>query len=197
MSNSLWPHELQHTRPLCPSPTPRVHSNSRPSSRWCHSAISSSVVPFSSCPLIPPSIRVFSNESTLRMRWPKYCNITTISWWRFAYIYENSLAFHTFSLRFLFLLSSLVLPVSLFLPLPHLLIFLLLTRLFFPLPVCQHYNRLYNGAKIKGVWQSDTFLQNMHAKIYLDENSLCWIYLILIIVNSLFYLKSFYALPSA
>ena len=49
MSNSLWPHELQHTRPPCPSPTPEVYSNSCPSSRWCHPAISSSVVPFSSC----------------------------------------------------------------------------------------------------------------------------------------------------
>ena len=48
--NSLRPHESQHTRPPCPSPTPRVHLNSSPSSRWCHPAISSSVVPFSSCP---------------------------------------------------------------------------------------------------------------------------------------------------
>ena len=50
ISDSLWPHESQHIRPPCPSPTPRVHSNSRPLSRWCHPAISSSVVPFSSCP---------------------------------------------------------------------------------------------------------------------------------------------------
>ena len=50
MSNSLWPHESQHARPPCPSPTPRVHSNSRTSSRWCHPAISSHVIPFSSCP---------------------------------------------------------------------------------------------------------------------------------------------------
>ena len=50
VSESLWPHELQHTRPPCPSPTPRVHSNSHPPSRWCHPAISSSVVPFYSCP---------------------------------------------------------------------------------------------------------------------------------------------------
>ena len=50
MSDSLRYHELQYTRPPCPSPTPRVHSNSRPSHRWCHPAISSSVVPFSSCP---------------------------------------------------------------------------------------------------------------------------------------------------
>ena len=50
VSDSLQPHGLQHVRPPCPSPTPRVYSNSCPSSRWCHSAISSSVIPFSSCP---------------------------------------------------------------------------------------------------------------------------------------------------
>ena len=49
VSDSLWSHELQHARPPCPSPTPRVYSNPRPSSPWCHPAISSSVVPFSSC----------------------------------------------------------------------------------------------------------------------------------------------------
>ena len=59
MSNSLWPHELQHARPPCPSPTPRVHSNSPPSSRWCHPAISSSVVPFSSCPQSLPASESF------------------------------------------------------------------------------------------------------------------------------------------
>ena len=48
-SNSLWPHGLQHTRLLCPSPTPRAYSNSCPLSRWCHPTISSSVIPFSSC----------------------------------------------------------------------------------------------------------------------------------------------------
>ena len=50
VSDSLRPHESQHARPPCPSPTPGVHSNSHPSSRWSHLAISSSVVPFSSCP---------------------------------------------------------------------------------------------------------------------------------------------------
>ena len=50
MSNSLWPCGLQDTRPPCPSPTPRVHPNPCPLSPWCHPAISSSVVPFSSCP---------------------------------------------------------------------------------------------------------------------------------------------------
>ena len=134
MSNSLRSHGLQHTRPSCPSPTPRVYSNSRPLSWWCHSTISSSVIPFSSClqsfpesvqfscsvvsdsatpwtaahqaslsitnshslsklmsiesvmpsnhlilcrpllllPSIFPNIRVFSNQSALRIRWPKY-----------------------------------------------------------------------------------------------------------------------------
>ena len=70
MSDSLWPHESQHARPPCPLSTPRVHSNSCASSRWCHPAISSSVIPFSSCPQSLPA-SVFSNESTLRMRWPK------------------------------------------------------------------------------------------------------------------------------
>ena len=63
MSNILQPHGLQHARPPCPSPTPRVYSNSCPLSRWCHSTISSSVVPF---------IRVFSKESVLCIKWPKY-----------------------------------------------------------------------------------------------------------------------------
>ena len=49
MTDSLQPHRLQHARPLCPSPTPRVHPNPCPSSGWCHPTISSSVIPFSSC----------------------------------------------------------------------------------------------------------------------------------------------------
>ena len=59
LSDSLRPHESQHTRPPCPSPTTRVHSNSRPSSQWCHPAISSSVVPFSSCPQSLPASESF------------------------------------------------------------------------------------------------------------------------------------------
>ena len=59
VSDSLWPHESQHARLPCPSPTPGVHSNSRPSSRWCHPAISSSVVPFSSCPQPLPASESF------------------------------------------------------------------------------------------------------------------------------------------
>ena len=57
--DSLWPHELQEARPPCPSSSPGVHSNSRPSSRWCHPAISSSVVPFSSCPQSLPTSESF------------------------------------------------------------------------------------------------------------------------------------------
>ena len=59
MSDSLRPHESQHARPPCPVPTPRVHSNSRPSSRWCHPGISSCVVPFSSCPQSLPASESF------------------------------------------------------------------------------------------------------------------------------------------
>ena len=59
MSDSLQPHESQHARPPCPSPTPGVHSDSCPSSQWCHPAISSSVVPFSSCPQSSPASESF------------------------------------------------------------------------------------------------------------------------------------------
>ena len=60
MYNSLQPHESQHARPLCPSPIPGVHPDSRPSSQWCHPAISSSVVPLSSCPQSLPASESFS-----------------------------------------------------------------------------------------------------------------------------------------
>ena len=59
VSDSLRPHESQHARPPCPSPTPGVHSDSRPSSQWCHPAISSSVIPFSSCPQSLPASESF------------------------------------------------------------------------------------------------------------------------------------------
>ena len=59
VSDSLWPHESQHTRLPCPSPTPRVHSDSCPSSQWCHPAISSFVVHFSSCPQSLPASESF------------------------------------------------------------------------------------------------------------------------------------------
>ena len=65
VSDSLWPHEPQHARPPCPSPTPWVHPNPCPSNHLilCHPLL---------LPSIFPSIRVFSNESALRIRWPKY-----------------------------------------------------------------------------------------------------------------------------
>ena len=59
VSDSLWPHESQHARPPCPTPTPRVHSNSCPPSWQCHPAISSSVIPFSSCPQSLPASESF------------------------------------------------------------------------------------------------------------------------------------------
>ena len=59
VSNSLRPHESHHAMPPCPSQTPRVYSNSCPSSQWCHPAIPSSVVPFSSCPQSLPASRSF------------------------------------------------------------------------------------------------------------------------------------------
>ena len=59
VSNSLLPHEPQHVRPPCPSPTPRVHPDQCPLSQWCHPTISSSVIPFSSCPQSFPASRSF------------------------------------------------------------------------------------------------------------------------------------------
>ena len=59
VSDSLWPHGPQHTRPPCPSPTAKVHPNPCPSCQWCHLTISSSVIPFSSCPQSFPTSRSF------------------------------------------------------------------------------------------------------------------------------------------
>ena len=72
MSNSLWPHESQHARPPCPSPTPRVHSDSTSIKSVMPSSPLILCRPLLLLPPIPPSIRVFSNESTRCMRWPKY-----------------------------------------------------------------------------------------------------------------------------
>ena len=75
VSDSLWPHRLQHPRLPCPSLAPGVYSSSCPLSQWCHPTITSSVILL--LPLIFPSIRVFSSESAFRIRWPKY--------WSFSY----------------------------------------------------------------------------------------------------------------
>ena len=71
VSNYLWPQELQHARPPCPSPTPAVHPNPCPSSPWCHPTIIL-CRPLLLLPSIFPNIRVFSNESALPIGWPKY-----------------------------------------------------------------------------------------------------------------------------
>ena len=81
LSNSLQPHGLQHPRLPCPSLSPGSSSNSHPSSRWCHSIISSSVAP-SPAAFNLSSIRVFSKESVLPIRWPKY--------WSFSFSISSS-----------------------------------------------------------------------------------------------------------
>ena len=72
MSNSSRPHELQHVRPPCPSPYPRVCRNSYPLSHWCHPIISSSVLLFSSCLQSFPESGSFPSELSLHIKWPKY-----------------------------------------------------------------------------------------------------------------------------
>ena len=72
MSDSLWFHELQHTSAPCPTLTPGVYPNSCPLRWWCHPTISILCRPILRLPSILPSIRVFSNESAPRIRWPKY-----------------------------------------------------------------------------------------------------------------------------
>ena len=95
VSDSLQPHELwrQHARPPCPSPTPGVHSDSHPSSQWCHPAISSSVVPFSSCPQSLPASESFpmsqlfawggqtTGVSALASVLPKNTQVWSPLWW--------------------------------------------------------------------------------------------------------------------
>ena len=75
VSDSLWPHGLQHTRSPCPSPSPRACSNSLPLSRWCHPTILSPVIPFSSClQFFPASGSFLINQ--LHIRWPKYWSLS-------------------------------------------------------------------------------------------------------------------------
>ena len=81
LCTTLPPHGLKHTRPPCPTPTPRVHSNLCPLSQWFHPTISS-CRPLLLLPSIFPSIRVFSNESAFCIRWPKY--------WSFSFIISPS-----------------------------------------------------------------------------------------------------------
>ena len=82
VSDSLQPHEMQHSRPPCPSPSPRVHPNPCPLIRWCHPTISSSIVPFSFCLQSSPASGSFQNESALCIRCPKY--------WSFSFNFSPS-----------------------------------------------------------------------------------------------------------
>ena len=88
MSDSLWPHELQRAKLACPSLSPRVCSDSCPLSQWCHPTISSSITPLLLLPSIFPSIRVFSNQSALCFRGPKY--------WRFSFSIRPSNEYSSF-----------------------------------------------------------------------------------------------------
>ena len=85
VSDSLRPHGLQHARPPCPSPTPRAYSNSCPLSQWCHLSLIL-CRPLLLLLSVFPSIRVFSNESVLRIRWPKYCVHKNIYLFVYAYL---------------------------------------------------------------------------------------------------------------
>ena len=76
VSDSLWPHGLEHARLPCPLLSPGVFSNSHPLSRWCHPTISISATLFSSCPQFFPALGSFSNELALRNRWLKYCSFS-------------------------------------------------------------------------------------------------------------------------
>ena len=80
VSDSLWPHELQHARPPCPSPTPGVHSDSTSIESVMPSSHFILCRPLLLLPPVPPSIKVFSSESTLCMRWPKYL-FHICYWW--------------------------------------------------------------------------------------------------------------------
>ena len=91
MSSSLRPHGQQPSRLPCPSLFPEVCSNSCPLNQWCHPAILSSVTPYSSLPSIYPIIRVFSSESDLCIRWPKY--------WSFSFSNSPSNEYSEFSFR--------------------------------------------------------------------------------------------------
>ena len=86
VSDSLWLHGLQHTRPPCPSPTPTVYLNSCPLSWWCHANHLILCCPLLLPPSIFPSIRVFSNESVLHIRWPKYWSFS-LFW--LIHLYKN------------------------------------------------------------------------------------------------------------
>ena len=101
VSDSLRPHELQHARPPCTSPTPRVHPNSCPSSQWCHPAISSSDVLFSSCPQSVPASESFpmsqlftwGGQSIGIAKYLMILSIFSCAYWLFVYHLWQSLSF--------------------------------------------------------------------------------------------------------
>ena len=116
MSDSLRPHESQHARSHCPSPTPGVHSDSRPSSQWCHPAISSFVVPFSSCPKALPASESFpmsqlfasGGQSTGASALASFLPKKSQGWYVYIYLYVYvSVHMHTLRLTVLHCLYTL------------------------------------------------------------------------------------------
>ena len=89
VSDSLRTHESQQARPPCPSPTPRVYSNSCPSNRWCHPAISSSVVPFSSCPQSLPASGSFPVSQLFAGATLRAMQIKTMGNYHYIYLLEE------------------------------------------------------------------------------------------------------------
>ena len=114
VSNSLRPHELQHARPPCPSPTPGVHLNSCPSSRWCHPAISSSVVPFSpSAPNPSQHQSLFQWVNSLQPQGPQHARTPCPS--PTPRVYSNSCSLSQLCYPIIsFLCRPLLLPSSIF-----------------------------------------------------------------------------------
>ena len=103
VSDSLRPHELQHARPPCPSPTPGVHSNSLPLSRWCHPAISASVVPFSSCPQSLPSGYCFCFGSIPSFFLELLLHLSPVAYWAPTDLGSSSFSILSFCLFILFM----------------------------------------------------------------------------------------------
>jgi len=87
VSDSLRPHESQHARPPYPSPTPGVHPDSCPSSQWCHPAISSSVIPFSSCPQSLPASESFP-MSQLFTWGSQTTGVSALAWHHYNHLYQ-------------------------------------------------------------------------------------------------------------
>ena len=142
VSDSLRPHESQHARPPCPSPTPGVHSDSCQSSQWCHPAISSSVVPFSSCPQSLPAQSFFQWVNSLHL-FMGFCRQKSWSGLPFCFSlifpkshFHRALLIYRFYNNFPSMTSNYSTSLFLNLQSRSLLLFLIITNRYY------HYNRM-------------------------------------------------------